>query len=102
MAGKTIEEFKAAQGGDHKREKPANILSDKTVKNSIAVKGLDSQAYIIDMIYLQKIQLDAKPTKFAGVANSMANNSTEYFEYQGFMTINNNPSDNCKLRASVN
>lgn len=85
MAGKTIKESKAAcqatQGGGNKNAKTTN-----TIKNGLAVKGLDGQAYIVDIAHLQKIQLETKPADFAGIADS-ATNTTDYFEYEGFMVI---------------
>lgn len=80
MASKTINESKAthyaAWEGDNKESK----VSNSSVKNRIVVKGLNGQAYLVDITYLQKIQLKAAPTNFAGIMDS-ANNTTNYFEY---------------------
>lgn len=93
MARKTIEELKAAWGGGNKSTKLTN-----TIKNRLAVKGLDGQAYIIDVTHLQKIQLEAKPTDFAGIADSTTN-MTNYFEYEDFIAID---GDNDEPQASIN
>ncbi|KAG5714973.1 hypothetical protein E4T56_gene5368 [Termitomyces sp. T112] len=110
MAGKTINESKAArqaaQGGGRKGGKPSSNTtpSATTIKNGIAVKGLDGQAYIVDLSHLQKIQLDVtKPTDFAGIADSSPNSTTtEYFEYEGFMVDDAIDPADYEPRASVN
>lgn len=61
MAGKTIEESRAtcqaawegAKGGKSKQGGGSNGTG--SIKNGIAVKGLDGQAYIVDIKNLQKI-----------------------------------------------
>ncbi|KAH0587875.1 hypothetical protein H2248_006630 [Termitomyces sp. 'cryptogamus'] len=89
MARKTIEELRtvqlAAQGGA-KGGKLKQGGGSTNIKNGIMVKGLDRQAYIIDIDSLQKIQLEttAKPAEFAG---AITTNSTDFFEYGGFMAI---------------
>ncbi|KAG6870285.1 hypothetical protein C0995_014045, partial [Termitomyces sp. Mi166 len=77
------------------------------IKNGIAVKGLDGQAYISNTTHLQKIQIEAakdattKPTEFAGIA-SYTNNSTN-FKYKGFMAIEDVVNDfGEELRVSFN
>lgn len=65
----------------------------------MAIEGLDGQAYIVDIIHLQKIQLKAKPTDFASVADIAIMNKTEYVEYKDFMAID---EGNNKPWASVN
>lgn len=86
MAGKTIEESRtarlAARGGA-KGGKSKQGGGSSTIKNGIAVKGLDGQAYIVDVDNLQKIQLETtiKTAEFAG---AITTNSTDFFEYGGF------------------
>lgn len=71
MAGKMIEESKAAhlavwEGAKGGKLKQRGGSTD--IKNGIVVKGLDRQAYIIDVNNLQKIQLETstKLMEFAG------------------------------------
>lgn len=65
------------------------------IKNSIVVKGLDGQAYIVNLENLQKIQLEAtKPTEFV---EATITNTTDFFEYGGFMAFEDN-----KPRATIN
>ncbi|KAH0582454.1 hypothetical protein H2248_010398 [Termitomyces sp. 'cryptogamus'] len=71
MAEKTIEESKAtrkaAQGGGKSKTGGA-----QTLKSGIAAKGLNGQAYMVDLSHLQKIQLYSttpNPNEFAGVAS---------------------------------
>lgn len=56
MAGKIIEESKAARkaarGGGNKQNAASN---NSAPKNGIAVKGLNGQAYIVDITHLQKV-----------------------------------------------
>lgn len=103
MAGKTIEESRTARlaarggakGGNPKQGGGSN---NNSIKNGIAVKGLDGQAYIVDIDNLQKIQLEAaKPAEFAGAVTT---NSTDYFEYEGFMATDSEDHD--KPRATIN
>lgn len=99
-----IDEFKAmqkaAQGGDNKGGKTGN---NNTTKNGIEIKSLDGQAYIVDTTHLQKIQLEAKQIKFAGIANSTDISTINYFEYQGFIATDDKLKlDGCKPRASIN
>ena len=58
----------------------------------ITGKGLDSQASIVDVSQLQKIQLDT--SKFAGIASSTSlTNSTNFFEYEGFIAVEDGVND---------
>lgn len=96
MARKTIEESctvcQAAQGGAKEgKSKQGGGSNNGGIKKRIAVKGLDGQAYIIDINSLQKIQLKAtKPAEFAGAATT---NSTDFFKYRGFIATNNEEPD---------
>ena len=103
IAGKTIDESKAAQKatqGGERKEKGANT-SANLIKNGITVKGFDGHAYIVDTTHLQKIQLEQN--EFAGIANSTNINTTDYFEYQGFIAMDDKPEPaNCEPRVSVN
>ena len=79
------------------------------MKNRIAVKGFDGQAYIVDVSHLQKIQLEAKKpettksTEFAGITSPAPTNTTNFFEYQGFMAVEDDVSDTGHdLRTSIN
>ena len=45
------------QGGEKAN---TGMKAGGVTKNGIAVKGLDGQAYMVDILHLQKIQLEAK------------------------------------------
>lgn len=85
MARKTIEEFKAAwqatQRGGKGKKGETKTGGGSNIKNSIAVKRLDEQAYIVNLNNLQKIQLEtANPAEFAG---AVVANTTDLFKYSG-------------------
>lgn len=101
MAGKTIEESVNARRATRGGGKPtgnSKTASGNGTKNNIAVKGLDGQAYVVDISHLQKLQLDSnnvnvpKTSEFAGIASS-GTNSTEFFEYHGFMAVDESLND---------
>ena len=67
------EEPKEGKGG-------AKLGGATNIKNGIAIKELDGQAYIVDIDNLQKIQLKnmTKPTEFA---DTVTTNTMDFFEY---------------------
>lgn len=80
--------------------------ANNNTKVGIAMKGLDGQAYLIDTTHLQKIQIETAKTDtsdFARVASSDTPvNSTNFFEYQGFMAVEDNINDfSQELRVSI-
>ncbi|KAG5339862.1 hypothetical protein C0989_003255 [Termitomyces sp. Mn162] len=84
------------------------------MKVGMAVKGPDGQAYLVDTAHLQKIQVEAtknETTDFASIAFTACMNSasatpvnlTGFFEYQGFMAVEDDVNDfGDELRVSIN
>lgn len=98
MAGKTIEESitarRAAEGGGKSQN---NLRTGKNIKNGITVKGIDGQAYPNSTRTIRIRSYD-----FADIAMSNQSNSTDIFEYQGFMAIEDDTNDlGTDLRATI-